>query len=129
MKRSMTHKLAACATLGMIAGSVSAADAATTFKDMSTNIITASSGFNNLISVVCWIGGAGLGVAGIFKLKMHVDNPGQTPMKDGLVRIGCGGALLAFPFIQQAMQGSISNGSLQKINASSLQMDSVTVFQ
>ena len=129
MKRSMTHKLAACATLGMIAGSVSAADAATTFKDMSTNIITASSGFNNLISVVCWIGGAGLGVAGIFKLKMHVDNPGQTPMKDGLVRIGWGGALLAFPFIQQAMQGSISNGSLQKINASSLQMDSVTVFQ
>lgn len=129
MKRSMTHKLAACATLGMIAGSASAADAALTFKDMSTNIITASSGFNNLISVVCWIGGAGLGVAGIFKLKMHVDNPGQTPMKDGLVRIGCGGALLAFPFIQQAMQGSISNGSLTKINASSLQMDSVTVFQ
>jgi hypothetical protein len=125
----MTHKLAACATLGMIAGSASAADAALTFKDMSTNIITASSGFNNLISVVCWIGGAGLGVAGIFKLKMHVDNPGQTPMKDGLVRIGCGGALLAFPFIQQAMQGSISNGSLTKINASSLQMDSVTVFQ
>ncbi|MDF3025088.1 MAG: hypothetical protein K0R10_2449 [Alphaproteobacteria bacterium] len=129
MKRSMTHKLAACATLGMIAGSASAADAATTFRDMSNNMIAASGGFNNLISVVCWIGGAGLGVAGIFKLKMHVDNPGQTPMKDGLVRIGCGGALLAFPFIQQAMQGSISNGSLAKINASSLQMDSVTVFQ
>lgn len=129
MKRSMTHKLAACATIGMIAGSASAADAATTFRDMSNNMIAASGGFNNLISVVCWIGGAGLGVAGIFKLKMHVDNPGQTPMKDGLVRIGCGGALLAFPFIQQAMQGSISNGSLAKINASSLQMDSVTVFQ
>jgi hypothetical protein len=26
---------------------------------------------------------AGSGVAGIFKLKQHVDNPGQTPMKDG----------------------------------------------
>jgi hypothetical protein len=25
---------------------------------------------------------AGGGVAGIFKLKQHVDNPGQTPMKD-----------------------------------------------
>ena len=32
----------------------------------------------------------------------HVDNPGQTPMDDGTT----GGALLAFPFIQQAMQGS-----------------------
>ncbi len=128
MKTKTTHKLAAAATMGMLAGNADAASAATTFKDMTTNIITASSGFNNLISVVCWIGGAGLGVAGIFKLKNHVDNPGQTPMKDGLVRLGCGGALLAFPFIMQAMQGSISNGSLTKINAASLQMDSVTVF-
>lgn len=30
----------------------------------------------------------------------HVDNPGQTPMKDDTES----GALLAFPFIQQAMQ-------------------------
>jgi len=29
----------------------------------------------------------------------HVDNPGQTPMKDDTES----GALLAFPFIQQAM--------------------------
>jgi hypothetical protein len=32
----------------------------------------------------------------------HVDNPGQTPMKDGTTE----GGLLAFPCIQQAMQGS-----------------------
>ena len=32
----------------------------------------------------------------------HVDNPGQTPMTDDAT----GSALLAFPFIQQAMQGS-----------------------
>ena len=127
-KMKLTHKLAAAATLGMIAGNADAASAATTFRDMSNNMIAASGGFNNLISVVCWIGGAGLGVAGIFKLKNHVDNPDQTPMKDGLVRLGCGGALLAFPFIQQAMQGSISNGSMQKINASSLQMDSASTF-
>ena len=130
MKQSkLTHKMAAVATIGMIAGAGNAAEAATTFRDMSNNLVTASSGFNNLISIVCWIGGAGLGVAGIFKLKQHVDNPGQTPMKDGLIRIGCGGGLLAFPFIQQAMQGSISNGSLTKLNAASLQMDSVSVFQ
>ena len=129
-KRNLNHKLAAIATMGMIAGSATDAhaQAATTFADMARNIITAVSGSNNMISAVCWIGGAGLGVAGIFKLKNHVDNPAQTPMKDGLVRLGCGGALLAFPFIQSAMQGSISNGSLTKINAASLQMDSVTIF-
>ncbi len=130
-KYSITHKLAAAATLGFIAGSSVEASAATatTFRDMSTNMTIAAGGFQNLISTVCWIGGSGLGVAGIFKLKQHVDNPGQTPMKDGLIRIACGGGLLAFPFIQTAMQGSISNGSMTKINASSLQMDSVSVFQ
>jgi len=49
-------------------------------------------------------------------------------MKDGLIRIAAGGGLLAFPFIQQAMQGSISNGSLTKLNGSALLMDSVTIF-
>jgi hypothetical protein len=124
----ITHRLAAIATIGMMAGSCSEAQAAITFKEMSSNIAVASSGFNNLISIVCWVAGAGLGVAGIFKLKQHVDNPGQTPMKDGLIRIACGGGLLAFPFIQQAMQGSISNGSLSKISASALKMDGADVF-
>jgi hypothetical protein len=124
------HKLAALATIGMMAGSSADAFAgtATTFRTMSQNIIQASGSFQSLISTVCWIGGAGLGVAGIFKLKQHVDNPGQTAMKDGLIRIGAGGGLLAFPFIQSAMQGSISNGNLNKINAANLQIDSVTTF-
>jgi hypothetical protein len=128
-KLKLPHRLAAVVTIGMIVGGGGVAEAASTFRDMSNNIIAASGGFNNLISIVCWVGGAGLGVAGIFKLKQHVDNPGQTPMKDGLIRIGCGGGLLAFPFIQQAMQGSISNGSLSQLNAASLQMMSVTTFQ
>jgi hypothetical protein len=130
MKRSkMSHKLAAAATLGMMMASSESAEAAKTFKNMSDNIVTASSGFQNMISTVCWLGGAGLGVAGIFKLKQHVDNPGQTPMKDGLVRLGAGGGLLAFPFIQQAMQGSISNGSLATVNGAALKMkDSAALF-
>jgi hypothetical protein len=133
MKQAKTsHRLAAIATVGMITGGATCAHAATstatTFKDMSSNIAVASSGFNNLISIICWVAGAGLGVAGIFKLKQHVDNPGQTPMKDGLIRIACGGGLLAFPFIQQAMQGSISNGSLGKISASQLVMENSDQF-
>jgi len=114
--------------MGMIAGTAGSAKAATTFATMSNNIVTASSGFNNLISTVCWLGGAGLGVAGIFKLKQHVDNPGQTPMKDGLVRLGAGGGLLAFPFIQQAMQGSIADTKLDGLDAQKLQLDSTSVF-
>ena len=125
MKRSkLTHKLAAAVTMGMLVGASQEAfaQAATTFKDMSQNLVTASSGFNNLISTVAWIGGAGLGIAGIFKLKQHVDNPGQTPMKDGLVRLGAGGGLLAFPFIQNAMSGAISNGNVQQLDTGNLKM-------
>ena len=132
MKRSkISHKLAAIATVGMMTGASSEAMAtsAINFKTMSQNITVASSGFNNLISTVCWIGGAGLGVAGIFKLKQHVDNPGQTPMKDGLIRIACGGGLLSFPFIEAAMQGSISDGSINGIQASNVKMESASTFQ
>jgi hypothetical protein len=100
-----------------------------TLQTISSNVAVASSGFNNLISIVCWVGGAGLGVAAIFKIKQHVDSGGQTPMKEGLIRLGAGGALLAFPFIEAAMQGSIANGSLAKIAATALIMDNSVAFQ
>ena len=85
---------------------------AATFSDVATNIVTGSNSLPSLISTVSYIGGIGLGVAGVFKLKQHVDNPGQTPMKDGLVRLGAGGGLLALPFVTSAMQGTIGNGNL-----------------
>ncbi|MBI1215648.1 MAG: hypothetical protein GC185_07510 [Alphaproteobacteria bacterium] len=131
MKRSkLSHKLAAIATMGVIAGSNAGAYAGTalTFRDMSNHIITATSNFTGLISTVCYLGGGGLGVAGIFKLKQHVDNPNNTPLKDGLVRIGCGGGLLSFPFIEAAMQGSISNSSLNGISAGQLTLGSTSAF-
>lgn len=62
-----------------------------TFKNMSQNVIQASSGFNNLNSL----------------------NP--------IVAIG--------NMVQGSMQGSISNGDLQKLNGSALLMDSVTIFE
>ncbi len=82
---------------------------ATTFKDVGDNIITSSGAMPAMVQTVAYIGGIALGVAGIFKLKQHVDNPGQTPMKDGLVRIAAGGGLLALPYVTTAMMGSIDN--------------------
>ncbi len=66
-----------------------------------------------MVQTVAYVGGIGLGVAGIFKLKQHVDNPGQTPMKDGLARLGTGGGLLALPYVTTAMMGSIDNGAFR----------------
>lgn len=108
-----TQKLAAALTAGMLAGSSDAfaAGGGTNFQDVSNNIMASSQDFPNLISTVSYIGGIGLGVAGIFKLKEHVDNPGQAKMKDGLVRLGAGGGLLALPFITDAMTGTIGTGA------------------
>jgi|SRR4051812_30575815 len=104
------QKLAAALTAGVLIGETSTAHA-TNFTNVTDNITTASSNLPNLISTVAYVGGIGLGVAGIFKLKQHVDNPGQTPMKDGLIRLGAGGALLALPYITTAMMGNINGGT------------------
>ena len=124
-KYKLSHKCAAAMTVGAMTAASGPAFAGTAvqFKDMTDNIITASSGFQNLISLVSYLGGAGLAVAGIFKLKQHVDNPGQTPMKEGLVRLGCGGGFLALPFVTSAMQGSIANGDATKVTPDQLKFD------
>ena len=60
--------------------------------------------------------------------KMELPKKKNKHLRSGITMLLASAALLSFPFIHQAMQGSISSGSLMKLNASSLQMDSVTVF-
>lgn len=111
MKKHFTmHRIAAAVTAGVLAGQTTSAHAVN-FTDVSHNIVDSSSGIPQMISTVAYIGGIGLGVAGIFKLKQHVDNPGQVALKDGLVRLGAGGGLLALPFLTEAMTGNIAAGS------------------
>ncbi len=127
MKRSkLSHKLAAAATVGMVAGSAPAfagVSSNTQLVDMTKNVITASSGFTNLISTLAYIAGAGLALAGVFKLKQHVDNPAQAPMKDALIRLACGGLFLSLPFLLNVMQGSISDGNADAVNIDGLKLE------
>ena len=104
------YKLSAAVTAGVLMGQSTSAIAATAnLGGLTTNLHTSSAGIPGFISMIAYICGTGLAVAGIFKLKQHVDNPGQTPMKDGVMRLGAGGALLALPFIVEAMVNSIDN--------------------
>lgn len=107
MKKT-SHKLAAALTAGMM---VASADAhANNFSTVATNIKASSAQLPELISIVAYISGIGFAVVGIFKLKQHVDNPGQVLMKDGLIRLGAGGALLALPFLLDAMTNTVGTG-------------------
>jgi len=132
MKRSkLSHKLAAAATAGaLMADSADAfAGTNTDLTKAATNVVTAVSGTVALISTLAYIAGAGLALAGIFKLKQHVDNPAQAPMKDALIRLACGGMFLALPFMMRIMQGSISNGDQTKAVVSGLKLgNSSTLF-
>lgn len=126
MKRSkLSHKLAAAATVGMLAGQSTAAlaSSADDLTQASKNVVQAVSGTVALISTLAYIAGAGLALAGIFKLKQHVDNPAQAPMKDALIRLACGGMFLALPFMMRVMQGSISDGDLGKADVTNLKLE------
>jgi hypothetical protein len=122
MKKSKhMHKLAAAIVSGAIVSG--AGDAFATGNDMSAvtdKLIGSALGIPKLITMVAYICGIALAVAGIFKLKQHVDNPGQTPMKDGLMRLTAGGALLALPFLTDAMQGSVGDNA-QNLDSSGLE--------
>ena len=107
--KNLSHKLAAVATVGFMMGTTDAY-AGVGFQTVSTNITGSTAFLPDLISTVAYIGGLGLGVAGVLKLKGHVDNPGNVPLKDGLVRLGAGGGLLALPFVLQSMTETIGTG-------------------
>jgi len=111
MKRIfLTHKIAAVITAVALMGESLEASAADNFLNVTENVSKSVSGLPKMISTVAYIGGIGMGVAGIYKLKQHVDNPSGTPMKDGLMRLGAGGALLSLPYMTQAMSGTVGSG-------------------
>lgn len=98
-------------TAGALMASASVSDAhANDFQNVTGNITDSVADLPNLLATVAYVGGAGLGIAGIYKLKQHVDAPQQVPMKDGLVRLGAGGGLLALPIVLEAMSETIGSG-------------------
>jgi hypothetical protein len=55
----------------------------------------------NIISAVFYIGGTILVGAGLWKLKLHSENPSNTPLGQGVGRLAVGAGLLTIPFITQ----------------------------
>lgn len=74
------------------------------------NITTADVGpIAPLISALFWVAGGVLMGAGALKLKEHAENPGQTPMRQGIARMAVGAALLTIPFFSQFVTNTLSN--------------------
>lgn len=83
---------------------------ANNFGSIASNIANSIATLPGLLTAVAYLFGLVLGVLGILKIKDHVENPGQTPLKDGAIRLAAGGALFALPIIFEAMFETVDQG-------------------
>lgn len=116
--KNISHKFVAIVTTGVMMSKsygALAAGQSTNFTNVTSNIKASAAGLPDLIATAAYIAGIGLGVAGILKLKEHVDNPTTAPLKAGLIRLGAGGGLLTLPYITNAMIGSVGEKSTNKV--------------
>lgn len=70
----------------------------------------------NLVYTASYIGGTTALMMGAFKLKAHAENPGQTPMQQGLARLAVGAGLVALPSAGQTIVNSLGTGG-QNLNS------------
>jgi hypothetical protein len=97
---------------------------ANNFSNIAENITTSISGIPGLLSGVAYMFGILLGVLGILKIKDHVENPAQTPLKDGAIRLAAGGGLFALPIVYEAMQQTLQPGAAG-VGVSAAQLNAV----
>ncbi len=108
------YKLGAAMTTGFVLSMVDSTEAfakgSNNLTKISDNIGLSIAGLPGMIAGIAYLIGLLLGVLGILKIKDHVENPTQTPLKDGAVRIAAGGALFALPIVMESMLGTIGDG-------------------
>ncbi len=117
------YAMGAGLTLGLL-GDMGTAHAqssgGSTFSTIAENINTSFEDLPGLITGLSYLAGTGLGVLGIMKIKDHVENPTQTPLKEGAIRLVAGGALFALPIIYDAMFTTIDAGTGGDVGAAGL---------
>lgn len=111
LNTQMTTFYAALVAGLMTAPSMAQAQQATSFSDIARNINNSVAELPGLVTGVAYLVGIVMGITGIFKLKDHVDNPSQTPLKEGAIRLVAGGALFALPIVYDAMLTTIGTSN------------------
>lgn len=92
---------------GLLVGSGDANAAGQDFSDIARNVSQSIEELPGLLSGVAYLIGLILAVLGVLKVKDHVENPTQTPLKDGTIRLVAGGALFGLPIVLEAMENTI----------------------
>ncbi|MEZ5815332.1 MAG: hypothetical protein R3E13_11540 [Alphaproteobacteria bacterium] len=110
MFKKTYNKMGAVMVAGMVAGQASKAHAGNDFSTIAANITTSIQDLPGLLTALSYMFGILLGVLGVMKVKDHVENPTQTPLKDGAIRLAAGGALFALPILFEAMFETVGSG-------------------
>lgn len=111
----------ALSTMSSTAHAAAAASGAdTNFSSIARNITTSIQDLPGMLSAVAYLFGILIGVLGIMKIKDHVENPTQTPLKDGAIRLAAGGALFALPIVYQAMLSTIEGSDSGDVGVAQL---------
>lgn len=113
--RKSYYVMGAAMTLGFVSMNPDAAMAAgNNFSKISKNISTSIADLPGLLAALSYLFGILLAVLGIMKIKDHVENPSQTHLKDGAIRLLAGGALFAIPIVSEAMFLTTGQGAAQQ---------------
>ena len=107
--RNYNYVISACIMTGVLCASKPGYAARNDFSDIARNINKSLEEVPGLISGLSYLMGTLLGVLGILKVKDHVENPQQTELKQGAIRMAAGGSLFALPIIYEAMQTTIGD--------------------
>jgi hypothetical protein len=107
-RKKMLHVSAAFVTGFMLSTSPAHAN---NFNNITQNIATSISDLPGLISGLSYLAGIAFGVMGIVKIKDHVENPQQTGIKEGAIRLAAGGGLFALPIVFEAMRETVGSGA------------------
>ena len=105
-----TLKIQSAVLVGIMFAS-SDVQAGNNFSDIARNINNSIEELPGLVTGVSYMMGLLLGTLGIMKLKDHVENPSQTPLKDGAVRLAAGGALFGLPIVFESMLNTVGTTS------------------
>jgi hypothetical protein len=82
----------------------------TNFGDIAQNINTSIEDVPGALTGVSYTAGILLGIIGVLKIKDHVENPAQTELEHGAIRLTAGGGLFALPIVYDAMTDTVGPG-------------------
>jgi hypothetical protein len=105
--KTKTQLMSAAMMTGAMVGLSGQAKAGNDLNSYTTELAGhVSEGWVGTITNISLLGGVALAALGVVNLKQHVENPSQTPMKNGLAKLGFGGILMVLGPAISAVQGT-----------------------